>query len=60
MDMSAEEENSNITISKDLAKAVVQIARGIEHRYLKPPLGTPLNFKSIGKLTGTGTVPNRV
>lgn len=39
MDMSAEEENFTMAIAKDMAKALVQIARGIEPKYMQPPLG---------------------
>lgn len=39
MDVSTEEENFTMAIAKDMAKAVVQIARGIEPKYMQPPLG---------------------
>lgn len=39
MDTSNEEENYTMAIAKDMAKALVQIARGIESKYLQPPLG---------------------
>jgi hypothetical protein len=39
MDMSTEEANYTMAIAKDMAKAVVQIARGIEPKYMQPPLG---------------------
>lgn len=45
-DMSKEEENLSISISKDMAKALVQIARGIEPKYLQPPLGRNTHYES--------------
>jgi len=34
-----EEDNLTIAISRDMARALVQIARGIEPKYMQPPLG---------------------
>ncbi|KAL4238265.1 Bromodomain adjacent to zinc finger domain protein 1A [Mactra antiquata] len=51
MDTSTEEENYTMAIAKDMAKALVQIARGIESKYLQPPLGDEDKTKS-GKQKG--------
>ncbi|XP_045165430.2 bromodomain adjacent to zinc finger domain protein 1A-like isoform X2 [Mercenaria mercenaria] len=39
MDVSTEEENFTMAVAKDMAKSLVQIARGIEPKYMQPPLG---------------------
>ncbi|XP_052275463.1 bromodomain adjacent to zinc finger domain protein 1A-like [Dreissena polymorpha] len=46
-DQSKEEQNLTIAIARDLAKAVIQIARGIEPKYMQPPLGDTEKAKQV-------------